>query len=1000
MTRSPRRDVERRLIDTPAGEPPEGLLERLRADVPERLELAAEPPPRRTAAFPPRWLAAAAVVVLTLGGGWLLWRLSGAVPAPGSERREAVAGAAVADATPEADGEQAGTDGPPAAGAATSGPRSGASATPDAEAAQELAARAGSLDQTGGRETLFGGRRGDRPGGGGGASAPGSPASPSGGPAAGGAVAAPPRAPEAGDSVRRPAEAEERSAAGAAGATRFAPPLSAVAPSSRVDQPVPEAGAPAAAAPRHQRLAATAAPERPAEVAAKEGAAARTVVPEYARLDDRIEATVLEHGERRAGIEVTLVEPDGSRRHAVTDDRGVARFDDIEPGSYRLLARHGDVPPAVVALEVAGARGRTTTALLQLAPAAPAAPQVDRPLPTGPPIQVASPLQVAVVDEDRSPLPGATVRVSPGSLPSRVVGAGGRVGLDLPPGRYRLTASLEGFTEVSTEVEVRGGGGDPANVELRLPLAFVAEHIVVTADALTIASSATTAGAVRDRAERRRVAPVPKEAAPPPPAAPSAPLVRQRPDATGATTGTNAALYRDMTFRDYGVHPFVATSEDRLSTFGLDVDTGSWGLVQGYLRRGQLPPAAAVRVEEVVNALGYGDPAPARGETFRIAAEGAPTPFSPGPDHRLLRFGLRARSIDPRDRRPATLTFVVDVSGSMAGGGRLELVKEALGLLLDQLRDGDRVAVVAFSDEARVVLAPTGDPGAARRAIATLAVQGSTNAEAGLALGYRLAWQEKRPGTANRVLLLSDGVANVGGTDAESLLARAAGAAADGIELTTVGVGMGNYDDVLLEQLANRGDGRYAYVDDVAAARRLFVEELAGTLETVAEEARVQVEFDPRVVASWRLLGYENRDLEDHRFRHDDTVDAGEIGAGHTVTALYEVRLAGEPPPAAGLAHLKLRYRDPESGRFTETGRTLRVADLSPTWEEAPRSLRLAAVAAELAEQLRGSEHAAGADPADLARRARAAAADFPGDERAAELADLAARAARLAPRR
>ncbi|HEX6202263.1 MAG TPA: von Willebrand factor type A domain-containing protein, partial [Thermoanaerobaculia bacterium] len=476
-------------------------------------------------------------------------------------------------------------------------------------------------------------------------------------------------------------------------------------------------------------------------------------------------------------------------------------------------------------------------------------------------------------------------------------------------------------------------------------------------------------------------------------------VVRQVSGTTGGTAERDAAPYADMSFRHYGVHPFVATAEDRLSTFGLDVDTGSWGLVQAYLRRGHRPPAAAVRVEEVVNAFDYGDPAPARGETFRVTAEGAPSPFAPGPGHRLLRFGIRARSIDPALRRPATLVFVVDVSGSMAQGGRLELVQEALGLLLDQLGEGDRVAVVVFSDEARVVLEPTGDREAARRAIAGLAPEGSTHAEAGLALGYRLAWREKRPGTANRVLLLSDGVANVGATGAESILARAAGAAADGIELTTVGVGMGNYDDVLLEQLADRGDGRYAYVDDVAAARRIFVEELTGTLETVAEEARVQVDFDPRVVERWRLLGYENRDIADDRFRHDHSVDAGEIGAGHAVTALYEVKLAGDPPPSVPLAHLKLRYRDPESGRFREAERMLRAGDLAASWEAAPRSLRLAAVAAEFAEQLRRSEHAEDTDPAELARQARAVAADFPGNERAAELAALAAKAARLADR-
>ncbi|HEX2164300.1 MAG TPA: von Willebrand factor type A domain-containing protein, partial [Thermoanaerobaculia bacterium] len=612
------------------------------------------------------------------------------------------------------------------------------------------------------------------------------------------------------------------------------------------------------------------------------------------------------------------------------------------------------------------------------------------------------PVVVVVRDErEELPLPGATLVIDAGGHRlRRVTGADGRAEVLLPPGSHRVQAFLDGFASLSTTVAVPAKAGSPTAVELTLPLASVAEEIVVTGGAEAIAvtgepvtvvgeapvisTQAVTGATVASGRRFRRVP------------APEAPLRAAAPPPGGAVEPDDAP-YRDMRFRHYGVHPFVDTADDRLSTFGLDVDTGSWGLVASYLEDGHLPPAEAVRVEEVVNALDYGDPAPERGETFRVAAEGAPTPFAPGSAYRLLRFGLRARSIDPAARRPATLVFVIDTSGSMEQGGRLELVKDALGLLLDQLGEGDRVAVVAFSDGAQVVLPATGDRAAARRAIAELQPDGSTNAEAGLALGYRLAWEAKRPGTTTRVLLLSDGVANVGATVAESILARAAGAAADGIELSTFGVGMGNYDDVLLEQLADRGDGRYAYVDDVETAHRLFVAELAGTLETVAEEARVQVEFDPRAVERWRLLGYENRDLEDRRFRHDHAVDAGEIGAGHTVTALYEVLLAPGLGSEQAIAHLTLRYREPESGRFRESERLLRVADLAATWEEAPRALRLAAVAAELAEQLRGSRWATGGDPADLARHARAVAADFSGNERAAHLARLAALASRLA---
>jgi Ca-activated chloride channel family protein len=278
--------------------------------------------------------------------------------------------------------------------------------------------------------------------------------------------------------------------------------------------------------------------------------------------------------------------------------------------------------------------------------------------------------------------------------------------------------------------------------------------------------------------------------------------------------------------------------------------------------------------------------------------------------------------------------------------------------------------------------------------VAALRPAGGTNAEAGLALGYHLAWKARRPGASSRVVLLSDGVANQGVTAPEAILARVAVAAADGIELTTVGVGMGHFDDVLLEHLADRGDGRYVYVDGAAEARRVFVEELEGTLETVAEEARAQVEFDPRRVESWRLLGYENRDLADETFRFDHAVDAAEVGAGQTVTVLYEVEL--RTPAVGPLALLKLRYRDPRDGRFHEVEKRLTSGDVAPRWEAAPASLRLAAIAAELAEQLRGSPFAEGTGIEEVARRARAVAAARPGDPRAAELADLAQRAVEL----
>lgn len=471
---------------------------------------------------------------------------------------------------------------------------------------------------------------------------------------------------------------------------------------------------------------------------------------------------------------------------------------------------------------------------------------------------------------------------------------------------------------------------------------------------------------------------------------------------TGGTDEPDDAAYGDVFFRHYGVNPFLDPEEDKLSTFALDVDTGSWGVVRRYLDGGDRPPAEAVRVEEIVNALDYGDPPPAEGD-FALHAEGAPTPFGGGERYRLLRFAIQAREVDVADRKPAALTFVVDVSGSMAQENRLGLVQAALGLLLDELRPDDRVALVTYGSQARVVVRPTADKEALRTAIDALRPEGSTNAEEGLVFGYRVASSALRPGAINRVVLASDGVANVGRTGPDSILATVRAEAARGIELTTLGFGMGNYNDVLMERLADDGDGRYAYIDTLEEARRVLVEELTGTLQTVAEEARAQVEINPEVVERYRLLGYENRDVADERFR-DDTVDAGEIGAGHTVTALYEVKLKEQATGRAGVrayrtapvATLRLRWRPAGQEAFVETERALTVGELAASWERATPALRLAGLAAEFAELLRGSYWAREGSMETVFRGLQALQPELPGDARAAELAAMAGRAARL----
>jgi Ca-activated chloride channel family protein len=425
---------------------------------------------------------------------------------------------------------------------------------------------------------------------------------------------------------------------------------------------------------------------------------------------------------------------------------------------------------------------------------------------------------------------------------------------------------------------------------------------------------------------------------------------------TGGTAEPNDAPVGDMFFRQTGVNPFIDTSEDKLSTFALDVDTGSWSLARAYLEGGALPPPEAIRVEEFVNAQEYDDPPPRRGD-FALIAEGAPSPFAASSDYRVLRFAVKGREIDASDRKPAVLTFVVDVSGSMAREDRLGLVKQALGLLLDELREEDRVALVVYGSSGHVLLEHTSDHERIRDAIDSLRPEGSTNAEEGLRLGYDLADRGFRRGWNNRVVLCSDGVANVGATGPESILARIGSEARRGIELTTVGFGMGNYNDALMEQLADQGDGRYHYVDTVEEAERIFLANLAGTLETIAKDAKVQVEFDPSVVERWRLLGYENRDVADRDFRND-RIDAGEIGAGHGATAVYEIRLAPRARRDDTIGVLRLRWASIASGRVEETELTLRLRDLDPSFDEASANLRRAAVSAELAEILKHSFYA------------------------------------------
>lgn len=491
-----------------------------------------------------------------------------------------------------------------------------------------------------------------------------------------------------------------------------------------------------------------------------------------------------------------------------------------------------------------------------------------------------------------------------------------------------------------------GGDDDSADETTATTAAAQATNSGASSDAgataTTYASATTTAAASEERAAEDRAgnAIQPGDVAD---AEQYEPLPEDAPDEVYA--------------QDHGTNPFVATADDVFSTFALDVDTGSYTLARRYIESGQLPYGELIRVEEVVNFFDQGYSAPVDG-TFAVYADGAPTPFTTSSRNHMIRVGIKAEDVAEVDRPTAALTFVIDVSGSMREGNRLEVVKGALMTLVDQLRPSDSVAIVAYDTEAWIVLDHTrvSDDDTILRAIARLEPGGRTNAEEGLTLGYDLAVQAFEPGNINRVILASDGVANVGTTSAGGILSRIEEQASLGINLTAVGVGLGNYNDALLEQLADRGDGFYAYVDTLDEAERLFVDGLTGTLLTVAEEAKVQVEFNPRTVESYRLLGFENRAIADEDFR-DDSVDAGEIGAGHEVTALYEVTLTRPLSELGGadLATVNLRWRDPGSTVFTEFNGLLPSSVLESSFALAEPRFQLGVVAAAYAEILRES---------------------------------------------
>lgn len=433
----------------------------------------------------------------------------------------------------------------------------------------------------------------------------------------------------------------------------------------------------------------------------------------------------------------------------------------------------------------------------------------------------------------------------------------------------------------------------------------------------------------------------------------------------------NGETPRDMYFRFWGDNAFAETRADAQSTFAIDQDTASYTLARSYLNAGSLPPPESVRTEEFINAFPASIDAP-RDETFALSCELAPSRFPTAdpasfefaPQQRwLLACNVRGREVAPQERTRLNLTLVVDVSGSMLEGNRLDLVRHALSLLAGQLFPTDMVSLVTFAAEARLALPPTSmsNRAAFESALSELAANGGTNAEAGLVLGYQQAEAMLDPLANNRVVLCSDGVANIGQTEHGALTERVNAWREKGIFLNTIGVGMGNHNDVLLEQLADRGDGVCRYVDSPTEAKKVMVDELVGTLETIARDVKLQVEFDPAFVTRWRLLGYENRAVADADFRNDK-VDAGEAQAGRQTTALYELDLGGAIDGNPVIGKLQARWSPLERGERQAEERSLpiRISHASWTFDAASAGFRRSALVAQAAELLRGSVHARG----------------------------------------
>jgi Ca-activated chloride channel homolog len=593
-----------------------------------------------------------------------------------------------------------------------------------------------------------------------------------------------------------------------------------------------------------------------------------------------------------------------------------------------------------------------------------------------------------IQDTSGAVLPGVSVEISGPSTDRALTDGRGAFRFEgLVPGDYVVEASLAGFTAVRAQASVRTGGVTPLTITLQV--GALGETITVTGSTPMIDVQSSARQGVRGFrifGGRGRQADTNADGVP-------------------RSIGFDTEAYDHL-----DENAFKHVAADPLSTFSVDVDTASYANVRRFLRDDRLPDPGSVRIEELVNYFRLPYPRPTGNEPFTITTELAACPWNA--KHRLALIGLQGRALPAREPAPRNLVFLIDVSGSMTSPDKLPLVQSALRMLVEALSEQDRVAIVVYAGASGLALPST--PGtqkaAIARAIADLEPGGSTNGAAGIQLAYRIAREHFIRGGVNRVVLATDGDFNVGLTSQDALVRLIEEQRESGVFLSVLGVGTGNLKDSTMERLAGKGNGNYAYLDSLHEARKVLVRELGGTLTTIAKDVKIQVEFNPLAVDGYRLIGYENRVLANEDF-NDDKKDAGDIGAGHSVTALYEIVPRGERTPGSRRERLKyqsepvalsaarrhelmtvaVRFKAPDGEQSRRVATTVYNAPQSMS-----ANLGFASAVAEFGMLLRDSKHAGRASYGSVLDRARR----FSRDDRdgyQAEFISLVEQAARLA---